>query len=128
MKKFISLMITSVVILGIGFVGVSIYGQSHARLNHDETTPNTQINQVIVYTTKTCPYCFKAKDLLNEYNISFVEKDLSERIAQQEFMQKLPGVRNVPQIFIGSEHVGGYSELRDLADNNQLMQKVSQAQ
>ena len=72
------------------------------------------INEVVMYTTKYCPYCVAAKRLLTTLNVTF--KDIAvdgNAKMRQEVMQK-SGQRTVPQIWIGDTHVGGSDELHQL--------------
>jgi len=66
---------------------------------------------VEVYTTKTCPYCFAAKDLLQQKGISYKEYDVSYDISLRANLMEKTGRRTVPQIFIDQEHVGGFTDL-----------------
>lgn len=67
---------------------------------------------VLMYTTAVCPFCLRAEKLLRERGVSEIEKvrvDLDpERRA--EMMEKT-GRRTVPQIYIGTTHVGGCDDL-----------------
>ena len=75
------------------------------------------MSRVTVYTTAVCPYCVQAKRLLKERAIPFDEIDVGEDAAlREEMVQRANGKRTVPQIFIDGAHVGGYVELRALAD------------
>jgi len=79
------------------------------------------MKKVDIYTGILCGYCNAAKKLLEKKNISFNEIDISSNPDQMEIMLKRSnGARTVPQIFIGDHHVGGYDELRDLENKNQL--------
>jgi glutaredoxin 3 len=65
-----------------------------------------------VYTTPYCPYCAAAKDLLRRKDVEFTEIDVSmnpERMA--EMVKRANGRVTVPQIFIGTTHVGGCDDL-----------------
>lgn len=65
-----------------------------------------------IYTTRTCPYCVAAKALLTRKGIVFTEIDVSgDWKRRQEMAQRANGRMTVPQIFIGSVHVGGYDDL-----------------
>ena len=67
---------------------------------------------ITVYTTRVCPYCVSAKRLLTKKGARFTEIDVSNDPARREEMVKLAGGRmTVPQIFIGSHHVGGFDDL-----------------
>ena len=67
---------------------------------------------VVMYSTAVCPYCVQAERLLRAKGVAEIAKirvDL-EPERRQEMMQKT-GRRTVPQIYIGSLHVGGYDDL-----------------
>ncbi len=76
--------------------------------------------RVTVYTTQMCPYCVQAKRLLGERAIPYDEIDVSDDTLREEMVRKAGGKRTVPQIFIDGAHVGGYTELRALADKGGL--------
>ncbi len=70
------------------------------------------MKNVLIYTTEFCPFCVRAKQLLNSKGVSYEEirvDDSPEERANME--QKSNGVRTVPQIFIGDVHVGGCDNL-----------------
>ncbi|HZS63771.1 MAG TPA: glutaredoxin 3 [Xanthobacteraceae bacterium] len=70
---------------------------------------------VEIYTTRFCPYCVAAKALLTRKGIAFTEIDVSgDWQRRQEMAQRANGRMTVPQIFIGSTHVGGSDELHAL--------------
>ncbi len=77
--------------------------------------------RVTMYTTTVCPFCMQAKRLLRERGISYdeinVETDSSLR---DQMISRAAGRRTVPQIFIDDAYVGGYVELRALADRGGL--------
>ena len=64
-----------------------------------------------VYTTKTCPYCFAAKDLLQKNNMPYKEYDVSFNPEMRKTLLTKTGLRTVPQIYINGEHVGGFTDL-----------------
>jgi glutaredoxin 3 len=68
-----------------------------------------------VYTTPYCPYCVSAKELLRHKGAEFVEINVAgapERRA--EMVKRANGRYTVPQIFIGTTHVGGCDDLYEL--------------
>ncbi|HEX5508717.1 MAG TPA: glutaredoxin 3 [Pseudolabrys sp.] len=68
-----------------------------------------------IYTTQYCPYCMAAKALLKRKGAAFTEIDVGrdwER--RREMVERAKGRMTVPQIFIGSTHVGGSDELHAL--------------
>jgi glutaredoxin 3 len=80
---------------------------------------------VKVYTTTYCPYCTRAKMLLNKRNIPFEEIDVTRDDALREWLVKASGQRTVPQIFIGEESIGGSDDLVALDKAGRLMAKVN---
>ncbi|MFN3400133.1 MAG: glutaredoxin 3 [Ferrovibrio sp.] len=68
--------------------------------------------QIDIYTTFMCPYCSRAKALLEKKGQTYNEIDVSYDAAKREEMtQKAGGVRTVPQIWINGTHVGGSDDL-----------------
>ena len=64
-----------------------------------------------IYGTQNCSFCDKAKALLREYDEPYVYIDVAVDV--EAFFRKFPGVKTVPQIMYGEEHIGGYQELRN---------------
>jgi glutaredoxin 3 len=76
---------------------------------------------VEIYTTRYCPYCHTAKTLLRRKGVLFTEIDLSNDWERRnEMIERANGSVTVPQIFIGSVHVGGSDELHALEDEGKL--------
>lgn len=76
---------------------------------------------VVMYTTAFCPYCIMAERMLHKRGVKEIEKirvDLDP--ARRAEMMEKTGRRTVPQIFIGSVHVGGYDDLVNLDRNDEL--------
>lgn len=65
-----------------------------------------------MYTTGVCPYCTRAEQFLHAKGVAQIEKIRidTDPSARNEMMEST-GRRTVPQIFIGSAHVGGYDDL-----------------
>ena len=71
--------------------------------------------KVEIYSKMFCPYCVRAKRLLDQKGVSFEEYDITLGGPQREEMiQRARGRTTVPQIFIGDMHVGGSDELAAL--------------
>ncbi|MFV1982685.1 MAG: glutaredoxin 3 [Thiohalomonadales bacterium] len=76
---------------------------------------------VIMYSTATCPYCFRAKILLKNKNIEFEEIFVDGNPELRQIMaNKSSGISSVPQIFIDEHHVGGCDELYALEAQGKL--------
>ena len=79
------------------------------------------MKNVTIYTTLICPYCVRAKKLLDKKGVSYKELrvDLDPALIQ-EAIEKSGGLRTVPQIFIEDFHVGGCDVLHALERENRL--------
>lgn len=76
--------------------------------------PSTEA-KVEIYTKWSCPYCYRAKALLQGKGVDFEEFDISMGgPKREEMLARAPGRTTVPQIFIGDIHVGGADELAAL--------------
>lgn len=70
---------------------------------------------IVIYTTFMCPYCARAKALLEKKGQSYEEIDVSYDAAKRDEMTKKAGGRHtVPQIWINGQHVGGSDDLHEL--------------
>jgi len=79
------------------------------------------MKRVIIYSTLTCPYCIKAKQLFESKSVDYQEVLIDkhpELIA--EVVKKSGGQKTVPQIFIDDYHVGGCDDLYSLDKKRQL--------
>jgi glutaredoxin 3 len=77
---------------------------------------------VKMYTTQVCPFCIRAKMLLKQRGVDQIDEvrvDLDP--SQRDTMIQITGRRTVPQIFIGSTHVGGCDDLVALDQRGGLM-------
>jgi glutaredoxin 3 len=71
--------------------------------------------RIDVYTTRYCPYCTSAKALLTRKGAAFSEIDVTgDPEGRSRMIARANGRMTVPQIFIGSTHVGGFDELHAL--------------
>jgi len=77
---------------------------------------------VTMYTTAVCPFCVRAKQLLQSRGVAQVEEIRvdTDSAALAQMLQRT-GRRTVPQIFIGSQHVGGYDDLAALDAQGKLL-------
>lgn len=67
--------------------------------------------KVELYTTAWCPFCVRAKQLLNSKNVAFEDTDVDREPQQRAAMMQRGGARTVPQIFINDHAIGGCDEL-----------------
>lgn len=83
------------------------------------------MKSVRVYTTNYCGFCVAAKNLLKTKDIPFQEIDVSNDPAMRQNLVQQTGRRTVPQIFIGDEPIGGFTELKALSDKGELSVKLA---
>ena len=77
--------------------------------------------KVEIYTTMFCPYCARAKALLQKKGASYIEYDIeAETALREEMIRRAGGRSTVPQIFIDGAHIGGSDELAALDRVGQL--------
>ena len=77
---------------------------------------------VKIYTTPSCPYCVRAKMLLNNKGVSFEEVSMYDVSSEerQQLAQKTNNYRTVPQIFINDRFIVGYDQLASLERQGEL--------
>lgn len=77
--------------------------------------------KVEIYTTMMCPFCYRAKRLLEQKGVAFEEHDVStDPAARATMRQRAKGGSTVPQIFIDDEPIGGCDELYALEKQGRL--------
>lgn len=79
------------------------------------------MNDIVIYTTRFCPFCVRAKQLLDHKGLTYTEVAVDGKPGlRQQMIEKANGAHTVPQIWINDTHVGGCSELMDLERASQL--------
>lgn len=79
-----------------------------------------------IYTTLTCPYCMRAKMLLQDKGVGFKEINVNSGPGlRQKMTERAKGGYTVPQIFINDEHIGGCDELYALERAGKLDDKLA---
>lgn len=86
-------------------------------------------NTTIYSRVDHCPFCVKAKALLNEKEIEFNEIVIGKDISKEDFISMFKesygtDVTTVPQIIMNDEHVGGYTELSDRLSKKELVEDL----
>lgn len=82
--------------------------------------------RVDVYTTRICPYCVRAKSLLDRRGIAYREIDVSSDADKRAWLVTATGGRRtVPQIFVDGDPIGGSDELHDLDRSGELAQRLA---
>ncbi len=79
------------------------------------------MSKVEIYTWQYCPFCIRAKSLLNKKNINFTEYKIDgDENARTLMIERADGRRTLPQIFIDNEGIGGCDDLYTLENENKL--------
>jgi glutaredoxin 3 len=92
------------------------------------TREKPSMQAVKIYTTATCPYCIRAKQLLKDRGVEHMEEiRIDADPSQRAEMMEVSGRRTVPQIFIGQTHVGGCDDLVALDGQGGLMPLLNAA-
>ena len=75
---------------------------------------------IVIYTKPNCPWCVKAKELMNKINLKYDEKVLDVDYTRDELRQLVPEniPLTVPQIFVYNERIGGYEDFVEYCDNH----------
>lgn len=76
--------------------------------------------KVVVYLTEYCPYCVRAKMLLDKKGVAYEAVDVSNDPAKRSWLVQATGQRTVPQIFINDKPVGGCDDLYALDRGGKL--------
>ena len=79
-----------------------------------------QTATIKMYKKNPCPYCDRAKTLLDNKGWKYEVVDLTDKPAELEKLKTETGWRTVPMIFINEKLVGGYSDLKTLEDDGKL--------
>lgn len=75
--------------------------------------------KIEIFTRPGCGYCVAAKRLLVQHNLSFTEYDLTVPEHLEALRQRAPQARTVPQIFVGTQHIGGFDNLNQKLSDRQ---------
>jgi len=77
--------------------------------------------KIEIYSGDYCPYCMRAKALLKQRDLEFIEYNVQDEPEKRvEMAERAPGVRTIPQIFINDKHVGGCDDLYALDKKGEL--------
>lgn len=80
--------------------------------------------KIEIYTTSSCPYCVRAKQLLTQKGLAYEELNVEDADARAQMMARAEGRRSVPQIFINNKAVGGCDDLYRLHASGELDQWI----
>ncbi|MFP4009025.1 MAG: glutaredoxin 3 [Spirulinaceae cyanobacterium] len=86
------------------------------------------MSNVEIYTWSRCPFCIRAKALLDRKGIDYQEYVIDgDEAARSQMSQRANGRRSLPQIFINDKHIGGCDDLYDLEMNEELDSLLSES-
>ena len=79
-------------------------------------------NEIEIYTWQTCPYCLRAKSLLDGKNVNYTEHKIDgDEEARAKMIERTGGSRSLPQVFVNKDnHIGGCDDLYALEAKGQL--------
>lgn len=84
------------------------------------------MKKVDIWTFKTCPFCIKAKALLDELNIEYNETMIPYGDTRLNDLEKQTGCGTLPQIFVEGEFIGDCSKIHDLHDQGLLLKMIKE--
>jgi len=82
------------------------------------------LTKVTIYSADWCPFCVRAKRLLDNKGVKYEEVNVDQHPGAREEVTKRTGHKTIPQIFIGEEFIGGFSELSALEGRGELEAKL----
>lgn len=82
------------------------------------------MNAVKIYSADWCPFCNRAKRLLDNKGVPYQEINVDQNPGTREEIMQKTGHKTIPQIFIGEEFIGGFSELSSLDSRGELDAKL----
>lgn len=82
--------------------------------------PATHAVKVEVYSTAMCPYCSRARHLLEKKGVPFTEYRVDKNPDLRAEMEQRSHRSSVPQIFIGNRHIGGFDDMAELDIDGEL--------
>lgn len=81
------------------------------------------MNNIEIYTKGYCPYCQRAKALLDAKGLSYQEYEVSTDKARLQEMVERSNRRTVPQVFLNNQHIGGSDDLA-VAESSGLLDEL----
>ncbi|MDD1415567.1 glutaredoxin 3 [Dolichospermum sp. ST_con] len=81
--------------------------------------------KVEIYIWTTCPFCVRAKGLLKNKGVDFIEYNIDgDEMARNKMAERTNGKRSLPQIFINDAHIGGCDDIHTLESQGKLDQML----
>lgn len=86
------------------------------------------MKKIVIYTKDYCPYCVRAKGLLDELGAKYEEIDITQTPETMESLVKKSGMMTVPQIFVeddgGEKCLGGFDDIHKLHEEGKLFHEL----
>lgn len=94
-------------------IGTGVYlSEGNALQNKFTLERKKSLMSIVIYTTPSCPYCVRAKKLLESKGMKYDEINVAvDQEARLQMIEKAGGKTSVPQIFINDKHIGGSDDL-----------------
>ena len=70
------------------------------------------MTRAVIWSKYQCPYCDRAKALLDLHNITYEERKIGDGYTREDLLEAVPTARTVPQIFLDGKLIGGYTDLQ----------------
>lgn len=80
-----------------------------------------------MYTTRFCPYCMRARQMLDDKNVAYTDLAVDNDPQLRTEMMQRSGQRTVPQIWVGEQHIGGFDDMYLLERQGQLDTLINRA-
>lgn len=83
------------------------------------------MNKIEIYTSATCPYCIKAKKLLQMLKLEYTEYNIDDKfdaICEELSSKYNKQIQTVPQIIINNNYIGGYTDLENVYKSGKLQE------
>ena len=90
-----------------------------------QSTSFKTMKDVTIYTTMTCPYCYRAKSLFKKLSVPYKEISVDFKPSLRADMAEKAGRTSVPQIWIADKHIGGCDDLYALYEEGNLEKMLS---
>jgi len=85
----------------------------------------SEVSEITVYTTDFCAYCARVKGLLKQQGLQYTEINLSRDPDGRGELVQRTGMMTFPQVLVGQELVGGYTETAAAAENGRLQELLA---
>lgn len=80
---------------------------------------------ITIYSKPGCGYCDAAKDIFKKTGVQYTELMVGSDLTREQFFERFPGAKTVPQIIIDGQHIGGYDNLTEWMEHNDLRNFLS---